>query len=204
MKKITVCQEDLKELLKTVKETIATDDSRPILRWIKMEVNKDTLTAVSLDGYMMSTVQIPLKNNDEEKPFSFFIQPFHIPTSKSGSQITFDATNKEYVTVTIEPLLSKDTVSYKIYQPKNEYIAWEKVIPDTDKTLKVSVDAGRLIRLLRGYRSNLVDNNMVTITFVRNKIGFGIDPLKPVVFEQKTVTDLKKQSILLPVRNLRD
>ena len=76
------------DLFKGLQPCLAKDDSRPILKWIKVEVEKTKITAIALDGYMMFTHTIDIKDNDEEEPYSFFIKPFNIPKTKSGLKDT--------------------------------------------------------------------------------------------------------------------
>ena len=206
MKQITVYSEELEQLFKTLKDSLAQDDSRPILKWIKVEVEENKLTAISLDGYMMSTMQIEAIKGSEfgNEKYDFFIKPFHIPKHKAGCEVTFNCDTKDYVIVSINPITKKDTLEYKFYQPSAEYIDWKKVLPETSNELKVTLDAGKLIKLLKGYQNNMVSKNMVTLKFVKKENGFGINPISSVLFEQKTKSGIKRQSILLPIRNLED
>ena len=206
MKQITIYSEELEQLFKTLKDSLSTDESRPILKWIKVEVDGNKLTAVSLDGYMMSTIKLEAMKDTEfgDEKYHFFIKPFYIPKYKAGCEVTFNCDTEDYVIVSVKPITKKDTLQYKFYQPSADYIEWERVIPDTSKELKVTIDAGKLIRLMKGYQNNLVKNNMVTLRFAQQENGNGINPITPILFEQKTKTGIVKQSILLPIRNLED
>ena len=206
MKQITIYSEALEQLFKTLKDSLSKDESRPILKWIKVEVEKNKLTAIALDGYMLSTIQIegmyPNQMCDED--FVFFIKPFYIPKYKAGCEVTFNCDEKQYVVTTVKPVTKKDTLVYKFYQPTEQYIDWKKVMPETSKELKITVDASKLIRVLKGYQNNLVRNNDVTISFVQKESGSGINPIAPMLLEQKTKTGINRQSILLPIRTIED
>lgn len=204
MKQITIYSEALEQLFKTLKDSLSTDESRPILKWIKVEVEKNKLTAIALDGYMMSTIQIDGMHPNEmcDEAFHFFMKPFYIPKYRAGCEITFNYDEKEYVSVTVKPVTKKDTLVYKFYQPTEQYIDWKKVIPETSKELKITVDASKLIRVLKGYQNSLVRNNDVTLSFVQKENGSGINPIAPMLLEQKTKTGINRQSILLPIRTI--
>ena len=200
MKEIKINDIQLNELFKTLKSSLSKDETRPILKWIKVEVKGDKITAISVDGYMLSTITFSISENTNEE-FCFFIQPFYIPKDKNGLEITFNCENEKYVMVTIESFSQKDKLTYQFYQPDNNFIDWQKIIPETDDSLEVTVNAVRLMNLMKGYQCNLLYNNEVTLKFKRN--GKGIDFISPVVFEQTTLTGTKKQSILLPIKKLR-
>ena len=206
MKQITIYSEKLEQLFKSLKDSLATDDSRPILKWIKVEVENENLTAIALDGYMMSTVKLQAMEATEfgMEKYSFYIKPFYIPKYRAGCEVTFNCDNENYIVVTVKPITKKDTLVYTFYQPTEKYIDWEKVLPETSKELKVSLDAVKLIRLLKGFESKDIKNNMVTLSFVTKEKGTGINPISPVLLEQKTKNGIKKEAILLPIRNLED
>ena len=192
----------IEDLFKGVKTCLATDDSRPILKWIKVEVEKTKITAISLDGYMLFTHTIDIEDNKEEEPYSFFIKPFNIPKTKSGSEITINCENEKFITITIRPYTSKDTITYSIEQPTTEFIKWKQVMVEPDEDLSIYFDARRLRELLTGFVNNYANNNMVCLKFVKNKNGSGINKLSCMTIEQKTKVGITKRSILLPIRNL--
>ena len=46
------------ELFNTIKQSVSKDNSRPILKWIRCEVFENKLTAITCDGYALSTFSI--------------------------------------------------------------------------------------------------------------------------------------------------
>lgn len=196
---ITIDSSIIEELFKTTKESIAKDDSRLILKWIKVEVENKKMTAVSVDGYMLSSISIDLKNEVEE-PYSFFIKPFYIPKSKQGYQITFDCSDKEVVSVTLKPYTSDTTINYKITQPKQEFINWKQILPETDKNFEIVFNAGYLINILKGFKTSLINQNEVVLCFKKDENG--INKIAPVILKQFTKVGIEKQALLLPIRRV--
>ena len=54
MKQITLSEGEFKSLLDGVKHSAAIDDCRPMLQYIRIEVEKNKITAYTLDGYRAS------------------------------------------------------------------------------------------------------------------------------------------------------
>ena len=196
-KLVTIDSLVLEELFKTTKQSISKDSARPILKWIKVEVEKGKLTAVSLDGIILSSISIDIQNEATE-PYSFFIQPFYIPKIKQGCEITFDCSSTGYVMVTIKPYTSKDTISYKITQPSAEFINWQQIIPITDKQFEISFNANYLMKVLKGFNTGISDKNEVRLCFSKSETG--INAVAPMVLKQYTKVGIEKRSIVLPIR----
>lgn len=196
---ITIDSTIIEELFKTTKESIAKDDSRAILKWIKVEIENKKMTAVSLDGYMLSSISIDL-NNKIQEPYSFFIKPFYIPKSKQGYQITFDCSDNEVVFVSLKPYTGDTTINYQISQPKQEFINWKQSFPETDENFEIVFSAGYLINILKGFKTNLTNNNEVVLCFKKNENG--INKTSPVILKQFTKVGIEKQALILPIRKI--
>lgn len=202
MKELKLDSFKIEDLFKGLKPCLAKDDSRPILKWIKVEVEKTKITAISVDGYMLFTHTIDIEDNNEEEPYSFFIKPFNIPKTKSGSEITINCENEKFINITVRPYTSKDTITYSIEQPISEFINWKQVMVEPDEDLSIYFDARRLREVLKGFVNNYANNNMVCLKFRKNKNGSGIDKVSSMTIEQKTKVGITKRSILLPIRNI--
>lgn len=61
MKQITLSEGEFKSLLDGVKHSAAIDDCRPMLQYIRIEVEKNKITAYTLDGYRASRFVINRK-----------------------------------------------------------------------------------------------------------------------------------------------
>ena len=61
-----ITQRDLKALISKSIYAVAVEDVRPILKGVKLEVTKDKVTAVALDGYRLAVVKKPLTGGNAE------------------------------------------------------------------------------------------------------------------------------------------
>lgn len=57
---------DLKSLITKSIYAVAVEDVRPILKGVKIEITKDKVTAVALDGYRLAVVHKPVQNTTAE------------------------------------------------------------------------------------------------------------------------------------------
>lgn len=59
-------EKDLKSLILKSIYAVAVEDVRPILKGVKLEITKDRITAVALDGYRLAVVKKPILNTKAE------------------------------------------------------------------------------------------------------------------------------------------
>ncbi len=59
-------QKDLKSLINKSIYAVAVEDVRPILKGVKLEVTKEKITAVALDGYRLAVVKKPILSSNAE------------------------------------------------------------------------------------------------------------------------------------------
>ena len=59
-------QKDLKSLISKSIYAVAVEDVRPILKGVKLEITKNQVTAVALDGYRLAVVKKPIVNSNAE------------------------------------------------------------------------------------------------------------------------------------------
>lgn len=59
-------EKDLRSLISKSIYAVATEDVRPILKGVKLEITKDQITAVALDGYRLAVVKKPILNSTAE------------------------------------------------------------------------------------------------------------------------------------------
>ena len=57
-----ISKKDFKALISKSTYAVAVEDSRPILKGVKLEIDKDMITAVALDGYRLAIVKKPIVN----------------------------------------------------------------------------------------------------------------------------------------------
>lgn len=199
MKEITLEISVVEQMFKTLKKSLSKDKARPILEWIKCEVKGNKLLAVALDGYMMTTFAVNIKEEFEEE-FGFYIQPFYIPRYKNGGTVKFFADSKNEIMVEIKSFTSPNKLIYAIKQPGDNFIEWRNVIPETDDELKIFVNARMLVDVLEGFKCSPMANNEICIKFKRHKNG--IDCVAPMIVEQNTKDGITRSGLLLPIRHL--
>ena len=61
----SVKSEHLRDFISKARISVSTDDSRPILKGVLCEIEKDKITGVALDGFRLSKVEKPIKNYAE-------------------------------------------------------------------------------------------------------------------------------------------
>lgn len=204
MKEIKMNSLQLQALFDTLKDSIARDDSRPVLKYIKVEINGEELTAVSVDGYTLSTFKTKIINEDKEN-FEFLIQPFYIPKTKLGCEVIFNCDTENLVRVVITDQITRNKIEYEFYNKceVNNFIDWKKVLGEPDENLKIFVNANLLIKTLKQFTKNhALRNSEVEISFEREKDG--IAKLHPINIKQHTKIGIEKEAIVLPIRNLED
>lgn len=59
-------EKDFKSLISKSIYAVATEDVRPILKGVKLEISKEQVTAVALDGYRLAVVKKPILNTTAE------------------------------------------------------------------------------------------------------------------------------------------
>lgn len=85
MKQITLSEGEFKSLLDGVKHSAAIDDCRPMLQYIRIEVEKNKITAYTLDGYRASRFVINRKTENHDE-FVCYIKPVPFKETKSGTR----------------------------------------------------------------------------------------------------------------------
>jgi DNA polymerase-3 subunit beta len=183
----SIVKKELKDLINKVVFSAASDDSRPILRGILLEVDEVTLTGVALDGFRlalcnkpvekssakMSTV-VPAKSlseisklmDDSEDPVTVYIQKNYLMVDLKDTRI-------------ITRLLEGDFINYKQILPKD----FSTVMTINRAQLEDGLDRASL--LAKGDKNNLVrfdiKENLLTLTSnsdlgnIREKVAVGLE-----------------------------
>lgn len=124
MKRVAINELQFKRLIDGVKRSVATDECRPILKYIQIKVKTDTITAYSLDGYRASRVEI--KNDyptDEE--FTCYIKPLSVNVSKQGiNPVVIEQTGAKTF---VEVITEYGVIRYGFNEPHEEFIDVETI-----------------------------------------------------------------------------
>ncbi len=120
-----------KQIMDGVKHAVCTDNSRPVLGYIKLDIKGETVTAYALDGYRLAKVVITntnlAPNNKDE--FSVLIRPIAIPKKVADLGLPIEVEKDgNIVTVTVQTYDGKNVFNFD--QPHAEFIDAEKVIAD--------------------------------------------------------------------------
>lgn len=127
MNKIEINECVFKKVISAVKHTVARDDSRPILKYIQLNVSGNKLVVVSLDGYRASRITVDLGTIDCES-FTCYIKPINIKTSKNGVFPVIVEADDDIACV--EVITEYGKLKYSFTQPKSEYVDIEKIYKD--------------------------------------------------------------------------
>ena len=163
----SILESELKDLINKTSFAVATDDTRPVLKGILLEVGEYELTAVALDGYRLSLVKKALDQNKGE--FSLVVPARSMQeiakmiqdTEKSVATI---AVQKNYImldldhTILISRLLDGDFVKYKQIIPGE----FETCVTVNKQQLEDGIERASVL-------SNNPKNNMVKFD-IREKV----------------------------------
>ncbi len=120
-----------KQIMDGVKHAVCTDNSRPILGYIKLDIKGETVTAYALDGFRLAKVVVTntnlAPNNKDE--FTVLIRPITVPKKvvDLGLPIEIEKDGNT-VTVTMQTYDGKNVFNYD--QPASDFFDAEKVIAD--------------------------------------------------------------------------
>ena len=124
MKRVEINELQFKKLIDGVKHCVSKDGYRPILGYIQIKVNPDTITAHALDGYRAARVEI--KNTfsiDEE--FTCYIKPLTFKVSKRGiNPVVIESTDENTF---VEVITEYGVLRYGFTVPSDKFTDVEKI-----------------------------------------------------------------------------
>ncbi len=193
MKQVKIKNDIFNRIIKTVQGTLVMDNSRPVLKMCKCEVDEQYIRFITLDGFAATVFKIEHGCEDVEK-FDFLFVPFTVYNDKSGQ-----------LTVTIEQV--KGYTSFKWFDENLNELE-KKVKPcgdryiDVDKiyegnraaeSFTIAFDPKLLIRVLKGFSG--VDS-CVKLTFDK------ADNNKPVFISGYSNELGEVESLVMPIRRV--
>ena len=172
----TISQKNLKELINKTVYAVSVDDSRPILKGVKLEVSKDNVTAIALDGFRLASVTKEIKNTTNEINFivpAKSLKEIANLLSDSEDEIKVNV-QKNHMMVEIE----NTKISTRLLD--GEFINYKQIIPNSFSTdviinkaqLENSIDKALLFS--RVDKNNLVKfeiNGKIMIISSHSEIG---------------------------------
>lgn len=96
--RVEINEQAFKNILDGTKHCVCKDGSRPALEYIKIKVEKNCITAYSLDGYRAGKVVVECNTVNPDE-FSCYIKPLPFKPSKNGIQPVIIEADEENVYV---------------------------------------------------------------------------------------------------------
>lgn len=123
--KATILTDDLKRLINSTKQFIGTDDRRPMLQWVELSFDKETMkaTAVATNGFAMSVETAKCVELDEN--FKVYTRP-HLPVKAKFMFATIELADKRLI-IDIGGRIGGDA------QLVGEYLDWKTIIEGFEK-----------------------------------------------------------------------
>lgn len=191
MKKVEINEITFKKLIDGVKHCVATDESRPILQYIQVNVKNDTIIVYALDGFRAGRVEVKNTNPIDEE-FTCYIKPLSIKVSKQGiNPVIIECTDdKTFIEVITEYGVLRYGFDDPIKKGKGNYVDIEKIYNNArlhDREL--GIDPRYVIDALKSLKG--CDRYAVFESKENNKEAF--------IIKAKT-EDIINEQLILPVR----
>lgn len=192
MKQLTLSESEFKDLLDGVKHSVATDDRRPVLQYIRIEVEKNKITAYTLDGYRASRFVINRKTDNPDE-FVCYIKPVPFKETKSGTRQVF-ITLDEKSTTSVQYETEYGEIVYRFNTRRSEFPNIAQIYADAEEhDRETGINAKYLAQAMQALAK--VDegrNHLATIEGKENAT-------RPVLFKAIN-SDYENTQLILPVR----
>lgn len=188
-----------KQLIEATKHAVETTDVRPLLRYIKLDIKSDTITAYACDGYRLAKAQIT--NNayaeDNKDEFTVLIKPITVPKQTTDMMFPIEIEkNDDIVTVAMQTKDGKMELNFK--QPAGEYINPEKVLADAgERDREVALNARYVAAAMTAIAKSTHNRNNCAVVETSATKG------KSVIIKGKGV-DIEVTQLVLPIKIVED
>lgn len=191
MKRVEIYEDKFIQMMKIVKHCIARDDTRPVLKFIKLSVAGKTLTAYALDGYRASKVEIELESEFEE--FACYIKPIAIKASKNALQKVSIEYDGEHANIEIPTDYGK--LKYTFDQPNSDFIDVEKIYKDSrEHDREHAINPVFLAEAAKALAEVSIGNHCAVIESKSNIV-------QPIIIRAKG-EGIKSEQLILPMRTI--
>lgn len=202
MKKVTINAAVFNRAVKQVKNSIATDSNRPVLNFIKAEVNEKTVKFVACNGYALTITEIK-HDNERVEPFEFLFKPFEVYVDKKAElqigieliengDIMFEFFNKDFSV--IKKVVKQGFVS--------EYINYNEIMGNNKQyeIVKIAFDKNLLINTIKN-----IDGRIILLEVPRSTEYYGgSTSIKPIFINSTENIIVNTTSMVFPVRLFKD
>lgn len=176
MKQLILSESEFKDLLDGVKHSVATDDSRPMLQYIRIEVQKNKITAYTLDGYRASRFVINRKTENPDE-FVCYIKPVPFKETKSGTRQVL-ITHDEKSTTSVQYETEYGEIVYRFNTRGGEFVNIAQIYAGAEEhDRETGINAKYLAQAMQALAK--VDEGRNHIATIESKSN----PLQPVLFK---------------------
>lgn len=173
-------EKDLKSLILKSIYAVAVEDVRPILKGVKLEITKDKVTAVALDGYRLAVVKKPVLSTEAE--FSCIVPARSL---NEISKLLGDSDNPIRVNVGRNFLMVNiDNTRITTRLLDGDFINYTQIIPTEFNTTAILNKDQLLDALERASLLSRVDRN--------NLVRFDISDKVMVLSSKSEIGDIKE------------
>ncbi len=174
-------QNELKNLINRSVYAVAVDETRPILKGCKIEIENKEITAVALDGYRLALCKKKLVNATNDMSF---IVPARTLREIAGLLEDSEETVKIYVSAN-NIMMELDNVKITSRLLEGEFINYKQIIP-TNFTSSVIINKEQL--------ENAIERASLLSKVERNNlIKFDINEKVMVLTGRSEITDFKEK-----------
>lgn len=192
MKQLTLSESEFKDLLDGVKHSVATDDSRPMLQYIRIEVQKNKITAYTLDGYRASRFIINRKTENPDE-FVCYIKPVPFKETKSGTRQVL-ITHDEKSTTSVQYETEYGEIVYRFNTKGGEFINIAQIYAGAEEhDRETGINAKYLAQAMQALAK--VDEGRNHLAAIEGKEN----ATRPVLFKAIN-SDYENTQLILPVR----
>lgn len=200
MKKTEISSYMFNKAIESVKGNLATNDSRPILKFIKVEVDEKFINFISLNGYAMTIYKFEHKN-ENVIPFEFVFKGFKVFVDKN-LQYKVSIELLENNILKINYIDKEDYKVEKVFnQAMGEYINWKKILTDNKDEENISISFNKNF-LLNSLKSHKADTVTLKISATDKALDnyFSTTKLKPIFINSTGLLGEQTETMVLPVR----
>lgn len=195
MKQVTLTEQEFKTILDGTQHSISSDDARPALQYIRLDIAKQSVTAYSCDGYRASRIILKRsKENDDE--FTCYIKPIPFKPTKNGILPVTISCDDKITTLDIRTFYG--SMCYRFECPNGSF-------PDIEKIYQEAAEHDREV----GISAKFVAQAMQAITKMNHRIDNCCviegkeSPVQPIIIRAKCET-MENTQLILPIRILEE
>lgn len=184
-----------KQIMDGVKHAVSTDNSRPILGYIKLDIKGETITAYACDGFRLAKVVVTntvhAASNKEE--FIAYIKPLTVPKQTVDMIFPIEISKDDNI-VTVSMQTGDGKTEFSFEQPNSEFVNAESAIAAAlEHDREVAVNAAYIATAMKAIAKAITDKNNLAIMHSK------ADPTKAIIIKGEG-EGIDITQLVLPVR----